>query len=472
MNKRLLWKLCYTIAAGTVLLFWAIDVLTQRTEQRMSFIDVVYQQELTLMGQEAERIYTQQGEDALAVWLEALQKRENTWAAVVTSQINPLANGHLSEQFLQGFRLGRSVTWKIHLYFKENPIMDLTFSDGHTHFLIQLPQRMRPGAYLQYTQNLLQFGLPMVLLIVMSIVLYRHVMKPLRQLEKATRQFSEGQYDVRVKACLGGRNDELAALAATFDRMAARTGKLIIRQRQLIADLSHELRTPLARIDMAVDCLEHNIKPDKSLARLKRESENMRGLVDDTLTLAWLENEKPRLNEEEVDLVELLEIITSDARFEYPDRILKTTFPSSALLAHSSHRALGQAFENVIRNALRYTPEGGTVSVTIEGYEAGFEILVKDEGPGVPEQYIRDIFKPFFRVEKSRNDAANEIARDNAAPKNMVLEDGHSQTKQTWNGGCGLGLALARRQLEAVGGCIKAANHASIGLEMRITLPA
>jgi two-component system sensor histidine kinase PfeS len=458
MNKRLLWKLCYTIAAGTILLFWVIDVLTQRTEQHMSFIAEEYQQELRSMAEEAEQIYSQQGESALTTWLEELQQREQTWAAVVTSQITPLADGVLSDQFLEGFRLGRSIDWKIHLYFKENPIMDVRFKNGHTHFLIRLPQRMRPGAYLQYTQYVLQFGLPLVLLMFMSIVLYQHVMGPLKQLEKATRQFSEGQYDVRVKACLGNRNDELAALAETFDRMATRTEKLIITQRQLIADLSHELRTPLARIDMAVDCLEQGIKPDESLQRLKRESASMRGLVEDTLTLAWLENEKPRLNDEDVDIVELLEIITDDARFEYSDRLLHTEFPACVMLTNSSHRALAQAFENIIRNALRYTPEGGKVSVTIERCYDRIEVNVVDQGPGVPEQYISDIFTPFFRVEKSRI--------------NITAQDIALSVNQTGKGGFGLGLALARRQLEAVGGCIQARNSANSGLEMRIIFPA
>lgn len=458
MNKRLLWKLCYTISAGAVLLFWAIDILTQRTEQSMSFIDDAYQQELIAMGQEAERIYTQEGEAELAIWLDDLQTREDTWAAVVASQIMPLAHGFLSEQFKDGFRLGRSVTWKIHLYFKENPIMDLTFSDGHTHFLIQLPQRMRPGAYLESMQNLLQFGLPLVLLIIMSFVLYRHVMTPLRQLEKATRRFSEGQYDVRVKACLGNRNDELTALAETFDNMAARTGNLIITQRQLIADLSHELRTPLARIDMAVECLEQDIKPEGSLQRLKQEVGSMRCLVDDTLTLAWLENEKPRLTDEELDLVELLELIVDDARFEYPDHIIQTKFPAQALLSNSSHRALGQAFENIIRNALRYTPDGGTIIILLEHQVGVVKIRVLDDGPGVPEKYIEDIFKPFFRVEKSR--------------MHIKTHTVSLSTNKAWKAGCGLGLALAQRQLEAVGGSVKAFNRPVIGLEMRITLPS
>lgn len=458
MNKPLMWKLCWTIAAGTVVLFWAIDILTKRTEHRMSYIAPEYQQELLQMGKTAEAILAELGEQALAVWLNDLQKKEQTWAAVVSSQITPLADGYLSDQFVEGFRLGRSVEWKIHLYFKENPIMDITFEGGefserNLHFLIQLPQRMRPGAYLQYTHLLLQIALPLILLTAVALVLYRHVMIPLQQLERASRQFSKGNYDVRVRACLGNRSDELASLAETFDGMTKKIGSLILTQRQLIADLSHELRTPLARIDMAVDCIEHGIKTDDSMQRLKKESITMRQLVEDTLTLAWLENEKPTLNAESIDLIELLELLVEDARFEYPDRGIKTEFPSQAVLSQSSHRALAQAFENIIRNALKYTPAGGQIAIQVTDRHEGFDVVIQDQGPGVPDHYRHDIFRPFFRVEKSRNE---QQTNDTSADK---------------PGGFGLGLALARRQIEAVGGSIEAGNALEGGLMMRIQLP-
>lgn len=474
MNKRLLWKLCVTIAAGTVILFWAVDILTSRTEQHMSHITEEFQQELMEYGRHAESIYYHQGEDALEDWLTALQEKEKTWAAVVSADLMPLAGGMLSSQFQQGFRLGRSVEWKVHLYFKDNPIMDMTFSDpGHIrgegrvntegnhsmHFLMQLPQRMRPGVYLKYTNILLQFALPLILLIALSVVIYRHVMTPLKRLEKATRQFSDGQYDVRVGVRLGSRNDELAALAKTFDSMATRTGNLIIAQRQLISDFSHELRTPLARLDMAVDCVTHGIKPEESLRRLKYESLTMRHLVEDALTLAWLTNEEPQLNSESLDLVELLGLIVDDARFEYPDRVIYTDFPSQAILPLSSHRALGQAFENVIRNALKHSPLGCAVYVSIHLKTQIYEICVRDEGPGVPESYLEDIFKPFFRLDKSRQESA--LA-------------GIPEKSQ---GGYGLGLALAQRQIHAVKGNIRACNcfndgsGKSTGLAMIITLP-
>lgn len=466
MKTGLLWRLCWILAASTVLLFWAVDMLTQQTEQQMSFIADEHKQELLGYGQEAERIYLQEGEAALETWLLDLQDRENTWAAVVKSQVTPIANGFLSQQFVDAFRLGRSVEWKIHLYFKENPIMDVTFTDKSTHFLILLPQRMRPGMYFPYMHVLLQIALPFIVLSVLALMLYRHLMAPLQTLEKATRQFSDGHLDVRVKTYLGNRTDELASLAGTFDQMAERTGALIINQRQMLADLSHELRTPLARIDMAVDCVEQGLQPEKSLDRLRQESTNMRELVEDALTLAWLYNESPSLDQESFDLVELLHVICEDAQFEYPDRELVTDLPEQALLTKSSQRALGQAFENIIRNALSYTPVSGHVRVSLSAEEDSFCVQIRDQGPGVPEELLTNIFKPFYQVDKSRSSASGSVSLRNSKKR----------------GGFGLGLSLAQRQIIAAGGSVYAKNHfiagdfppsdlGFYGLEMYVVLP-
>lgn len=170
----------------------------------------------------------------------------------------------------------------------------------------------------------------------------------------------------------------------------------------------------------------------------------MRNLVEDTLTLAWLENEKPSLSEETLDLIDLLDSILDDARYEYPDHTIDAELPDGAELAGSSHRALAQAIENVIRNACNYTPAGGTVRISLRASERGYRLEVADQGPGVPLEQLDLIFKPFFRSAKARDH---------------------------WPTGYGLGLALARRQVEATGGWIRAENLSSGGLLMRIWLP-
>ena len=462
MKNTLFWRLCAFIALGTVLLFWALSWLTNHTETSMSYIAPEHQQELLKYGKQAEDILHREGEAALASWLQALQQKEQTWAAVVRTNITPFAGSTIENQYLERFQMGRSVEWKIHLYFEDNPTMEIPFSDATSHFLIRLPQRMRPGEFLMYAKVISQIALPLILLSILSFVLYQHVMSPLRKLENATKAFSEGKLDVRVAPYLSERNDELARLAATFDHMAERISKLIYNQRQLLADVSHELRTPLTRIDMAVDFVEQNINPKQALERLRYEAVTMRNLVEDTLTLAWLNNESPRLNTDDFDLVELLDVICEDARFEYPDRLLTTDLSANAGITHSSQTALGQALENIIRNALRYTPKGSEVKVSLTERGSGYILVVRDQGPGVPQSMLSDIFKPFFRVDKAR--AADTSLDRTASPS-----------------GFGLGLALAHRQIAAVGGSIKALNYYSKkdgndqnspqGLEINVELP-
>ncbi|MBU1330553.1 MAG: sensor histidine kinase [Gammaproteobacteria bacterium] len=440
MNRRLFWKLCLVIALGSVVLFWVIARVAWQTEERMSFIDAEHQRTLRHYAEQAEALYRAGDHAALKRWLETLQQQEQTWAAVVESEVRPLAGSVLSERFVESFTLGRDLSWKIHLYFHENPIMDIPFSDGQVRFLIQLPQRMRPGLYWHYAKLLLQLVVPLVLLLIVCLVLYRHLMQPLSRLEQATRQFSEGRLDVRVRSLLGSRNDELARLAETFDAMAARTGQLIIDQRQRLADMSHELRTPLTRIEMAVSLAEQGADRAGLLERIRSDCAGMRRLVEDALTLSWLENERPELRDENLDLSELIDSILDDARFEYPDRHIVCQLPDSAPLHGSSSRALGQAIENVVRNALDHTPAGGQVEVSLTQEGDAWLLSVADQGPGVAEQWLERIFQPFFR-------GAGERA------------------------GFGLGLALAQRQINATGGSIRACNRRVGGLLMELRLP-
>ncbi|WP_225579275.1 histidine kinase sensor domain-containing protein [Pseudomonas sp. PDM14] len=198
MNRRLFWKLCFVVAVGSVALFWVIARLAWQTEERMSFIAERDQATLHQYGDQARTLYQSGDEAALQAWLKAVQDSERTWAAVVEAEVRPLAGSTLSARFVDSFTLGRDVSWKIHLYFQENPIMDIPFGDGRTSLLIELPQRMRPGLYWHYAKLMLQLVVPLVLLLIVCLVLYRHLMQPLRRLEQATRQFSEGRHDVRL----------------------------------------------------------------------------------------------------------------------------------------------------------------------------------------------------------------------------------------------------------------------------------
>jgi len=454
MKNRLLWKLFAVIAVGTVVFFWLIDLISQHTEESMSFIDVSYREELREYAKEAERILYVEGEEALAIWVKEIEKKEDTWIAITNYSLNTLANTELSQSYTNNFWLGRSLDWKIHLYFSENPTMDIFFQDGINHFLIQLPQRMRPGSNLLIIDLILQIAIPFLLLCLITYVLYRYVMKPLKKLEKATQQFSEGNFDVRANEGFSHRQDELTKVASTFDHMAERISTLITDQRQLLADLSHELRTPLTRLNIAVDCVEQDLDSQNALERLRYESSNMQGLIDDALTLAWFNTESPALALEDLDITALLQVIVDDARYEFSQHTIELILPNDELMIKSAQQALTAALENIVRNGLSHTPIEKTLTVQLTHNTDALLIEIKDQGCGVPDEHLEEIFKPFFRVSKN----------------NDVDERSVSSKKS----GYGLGLALAKRQIIALGGSIKAeniSNEQTTGLMVSIQLP-
>ena len=454
MTHRLFLKLCLIIATGVVALFYLINLLTSHTEDGMSYIEQKDREILRTWGKQAESLYLTGDKKALNSWINELEKNENTWVSIATYQVGYIAGNKEKKRLYDGYHLGRSVDWKIHLYFEENPVMQLPFTNSNVSFLIQLPDRMRPGVYLQQTQITMQIIVPAILLIFLTYLLYSYIMKPLSQLQAATRSFSKGNFEVRATKLMGNRHDEFSELAHSFDQMAIQIGEQIISQRQLIRDLSHELRTPLTRLDIALaqEKEQEYVHLSPNIERINRESRHIRKLVEDTLTLAWLENENPQLQQESVDIVDLLDVLVDDARFEFSDRLVQCNLPNTALIKNSSHRAAGQALENILRNALRYTPVGKKVFITVKdsaeynlkNTSDSYIVCIEDQGTGVPKKYLETIFKPFFRVDKSR---------------------------EATNDSFGLGLALAKRQLLAVRATVAATTAIDGGLCMIITFP-
>jgi len=334
--------------------------------------------------------------------------------------------------------------------------MRIPLSDTGYNLMIQLPQRMRPGAYWSLFNTMITMGLPILLVAALSYIIYRHIIFPLQQLQQATQRFSNGDYQVRTADGLTKRQDELAELAISFDKMADRIGNLLTTQRQLIQDISHELRTPITRIKLVLS------KPNipEVIARVEQEINAMQSLMEGTLTLSWLETEKPSLDQEAVDVTLLLETIVEGARFEFPWHRLTLLAPDTCPLADTNHRALGQALENMIRNALKYSQTGSEVRVIVQRDKAVDElsISVEDQGPGVAPEDLENIFKPFFRADKSRNKSANSTSLEG---------DG----KLADPGGFGLGLALSRRQITALGGRVTAENIQPQGLRMLTQFP-
>jgi two-component system OmpR family sensor kinase len=280
-------------------------------------------------------------------------------------------------------------------------------------------------------------------------VLAWYVSRPIHHLRGAFAALADGHLETRVGPLMGRRRDEVADLGRDFDRMAQRLSTLIEAQRRLLHDVSHELRSPLARLQASIGLARQNpSRVEASLERIEREAERVDDLVGELLTLsrleAGVEDGLPGAREK-VDLVDLVAEVASDAHFE-----AQASRRSVAFVGDGEARAevrpemLHRAFENVVRNAVKYTCEDSTVQVqaSVTPARDRFVVTVADRGPGVPEGELGAIFEPFYR-----SAAAQPAA------------------------GFGLGLAIARRAVEAHDGTVRARNRDGGGLLVEISLP-
>ena len=276
-----------------------------------------------------------------------------------------------------------------------------------------------------------------------------YVARPIRHLRGALAALSEGRLETRVAPLIGRRRDELADLGRDFDKMAQRLQTLIGAQRTLLHDVSHELRSPLARLQAAIGLARQSPhRTEASLERIEHEADRLDELVGQLLTLSRLEagvTSDALSRTERTNLADLIASIVADADFEAQAGGRRVVFTGGdGIVANARVELLHRAIENVVRNAVKHTAEGTSVEVTLatSGTGDAAAVTVSDQGPGVDERDLEAIFEPFFRGAGGRSGQ-----------------------------GFGLGLAIARRAIEAHGGRVSARNRPGGGLIVEIELP-
>ncbi|HEX7955730.1 MAG TPA: ATP-binding protein, partial [Pyrinomonadaceae bacterium] len=282
---------------------------------------------------------------------------------------------------------------------------------------------------------------------VLCYLLARYIVAPVVKLREVTRRVTHGDLSARVGPAFGKRRDELAAMGHDFDEMASRVETLVGAQARLLQDISHELRSPLARLTVALDLARKRAGAAAAgdLDRIEREAKRLNEMIGQLLALSSRESDGNGARLEPVDLSALVREVASDADFEAQGRGSTVEVGRcDACKVRGTHALLRSAVENVVRNAVRYTPEGTAVKISLarEGGEA--VVSVRDAGAGVPEAALEDIFRPFYRIDASR-------------------------TRET--GGTGLGLAITERAVRLHGGTVTAANRPGGGLLVELRLP-
>jgi len=290
----------------------------------------------------------------------------------------------------------------------------------------------------------------------------RAIGKPITELAMATDAISEQRFDARVRvegedeiALLGGRFNQMADhLQAALGREAsarARAERLLAANQELVANVSHELRTPVALVRAHIESLAN--EPDRidEYSRIAlRETHRLESLVNDLFQLARLENQAVPLAREAFDaggaVREAAESLREPARREAGIMMAVDVErgADAALMAVGDRARLVQVVQNLIRNAIRYTPEGGIILVGARLDGETVEMTVRDTGVGIAPKDLPHVFERFYRGERSRNRS---------------------------HGGAGIGLAIARRLVEGMNGTIAVESHLGEGTVFTIHLP-
>jgi two-component system sensor histidine kinase CpxA len=294
------------------------------------------------------------------------------------------------------------------------------------------------------------FRLPLVLLISATLcgLLARSITKPIQSLQKTAMDIAGGDLAARASPAFAGRSDELSSLAHDFDRMAERIQLLLDQQKLLLRDISHELRSPLARLTVSAELVQRGDLT--AAARMQYDIKGLEKMISDLLTLARIDALDKHSRRDPVHVGRMVQQIVKDASFEgvMEDKTVVQTGAFERFVSADTG-LLHSCIENVVRNALKHTPTGGIVEVSVTDTSnisgSMVAITITDEGSGVPENALEQIFDPFFRV---------------------ASQGSHKQ------GGAGLGLSISKRIVTLYGGSIAVQNQASSGLQVQLCLPA
>ncbi|MBC3767634.1 ATP-binding protein [Neptunicella marina] len=274
----------------------------------------------------------------------------------------------------------------------------------------------------------------------LCLLLSWSLVTPLRRLKSAANKMSKGDLSSRSGES-ANRQDEIGQLAHEFDAMAGHLENLIAGQKRMLADISHELRSPLARLQVAIGIAQQQ-QESTVLTRIETEAQRIESMLAQILTLSRLDSAQAELKLQTVNLADLLDNLIEDADFEASahNKELEVS-PIADIEIKVDSNLFCSAIENLLRNAIKYARHKVNVDIKVNNHN--LQIQICDDGPGVSEHELDNIFRPFYRTASSRS-------RD--------------------SGGVGLGLAISQRAIESMNGSISADLKSGGGLCITVCL--
>ena len=444
-RSPLFWRLLISVCIANVLVLMLGGLLTR------SFIVYSMQQDFDwpALAQAADQAYEKGGSIGLDAWVR--QQREQGVDATLYENGEPLREIRLPPSVRDVLPDWLSSGHDIAM----NPwpgfyvaVQNVTGTDGHARQLVaasssrsRIPPRTRGKILLA-----VQLALSLLMIAGIGWWVARSVSRPVEAMRVATHRMATGQFATRVDRRWSNKHDELGQLARDFNGMAERIEHLVAHDRGVLQDLSHELRSPLARLHLILDLAQHSADPAEAAAhfqRAEREIARMDRLTAEMLALSRLEGGLPGMVREPVDLVLLARDRVAAAHIDAESRGIALHLAEDGPMAvQGSGILLERALDNVIANAIKFSPPDGVVQIDLRHREGYAELQVRDHGPGVPDEELQLMFRPFFRG------------------TNAAQASGH-----------GLGLAIVQRVMQAHQGDVMARNQQDGGLEILMRLP-
>lgn len=310
-------------------------------------------------------------------------------------------------------------------------------------------ERMMAGPELQFVDAVRRSVLASSLIVgtlaaLAGVLVARRLTAPLRDLTRSTAAIAAGKPAAPVEV---RGDDELAELSRAFNAMAADLAAAEASRRQLLADVAHELRTPLSILQGGLEAILDGLQPasPERLERLHAQTKLLARLVSDVRDLSLAQAGVLPLHLREVSLYDLASSAVDALGPLAAERGIALSIEGSPVppLSGDPDR-LSQVLLNLLDNALRHTPAGGSVTVQVGIAEGQARLVVRDTGPGIPLEALPRIFDHFYRVDVSRARAT---------------------------GGTGLGLAVVKHLVEAHGGRVSVTSDPGHGAELTVTLP-
>jgi len=293
-----------------------------------------------------------------------------------------------------------------------------------------------------------RFAIPIIVSIILCWLLARSLSRPIYNIAQVATAFGEGNFKQRVEK-EPHRNDELGDLAKRFNQMADKLAHGMNAQQRLLGDVSHELRSPLTRLQMAIGLVSrHSHDPKMQEVYLQRcdlEISRLDKMIGDVLALSRLENTIEQAHYSPTNINEIIQTLVTDAKFIAQEKAVNIEFEEqSPIILNIDSQLIASALGNIINNAVKYTPKSSTVIIDVTVQDKHVRIDISDNGEGVPEHALSQLFDPFYRVADARD---------------------------RLSGGTGLGLAIAKQAIELHEGKINALNKPEGGLLVTLSLP-